>query len=357
MPRKFTFWTCCLIVLASCTFAVAAEEWTDVQGNKFRGEPVEVLGPLALFRTSKAGGIKPAWRFLTQESCVRFYEKVKDKPARATDWMQAQSSISHALIDKVKRVQDDKLVDADLKGRPEPEFFILFFADNGEGKSWDMLGHSIEPFNKLQAAFPGQVEGLFFGIHHSATDHNSMATRMKVPWLVAEYREQFRHLPDILEFAPTEDGDFAVMVISRDGVPIYAAQSPKDDDLNKIFTDLTGLLDLLRPENPRSWPDRLYYQWAVQPVIFAHGHSDPVLVGNPLVAEGLRQRKIYSVDATIAVNAGGHVTDVTVKPGGDVPPNMVGPLGDALKRAVFVPAVDSGKYVDGTYAYQIRVPH
>jgi hypothetical protein len=36
---------------------------------------------------------------------------------------------------------------------------------------------------------------------------------------------------------------------------------------------------------------------------------------------------------------------------------MVGPLGDALKRAVFVPAVDSGKYVDGTYAYQIRVPH
>jgi hypothetical protein len=35
---------------------------------------------------------------------------------------------------------------------PEPEFFMLFFANHGVGKSWEMLGTSIGPFQQLQQA-------------------------------------------------------------------------------------------------------------------------------------------------------------------------------------------------------------
>jgi hypothetical protein len=162
----------------------------------------------------------------------------------------------------------------------------------------------------------------------------------------------------IAEFAPGDDDAFSLVVVNREGVPVFSALNPGDPEIGKVFADLTGLLELLRPGNPRSWPDRAYYLRAVQPVAYAHGHADPVLVGNPLVPEGLKKNGVTHVDATIAVAADGLVTEVTVKPDAGVSAKMLTALGDALKKAcVFVPAVDNGKFVAGSYNYHLEVPY
>jgi len=360
MRRRTILLARCLVALAGAGHAAPAragvEEWKDNQGNSFRGEPAEVLGPLALFRTSHGTGRMLAWRFFAPAECVRFYEQIRTKPARADDWAAAKSAISRELAGRVKRVQGDKLFAAELTGRPEPEFFLLFFANNGVGKSWDMLGHSGEPFNRLQQLHPGQVEGLFFGLRHSVTEHENMAVSMKLPWLVADFHEE-RRLTIIAELAPPMDPEaFGIVVVNRDGVPVFSADRPSDPDLDKVFSDLTGLLELMQPGNPKSWSDRACYLRAVQPVAFANGRADPVLVGNPLVAEGLRQRKISQVDAQIAVADDGKVTDVTIAPDTGVPEKVNAPLSAALRKAcVFVPAVDHGKFVAGTYHYHLDV--
>jgi hypothetical protein len=51
------------------------------------------------------------------------------------------------------------------------------------------------------------------------------------------------------------------------------------------------------------------------------------------------------------------VTAANVKPGGDLTPGMEASLGDALEKAVFVPAVDRGKFVDRVYQYRFEIPH
>ncbi len=361
MRSRFAFLTSSLAILAGfglpITGRAAGEEWKDTQGNSFRAEPVGSLGPLALFRTKRTGGRMLAWRALSPGDCVRFYEQIRDKPARADDWTQAKSVISREIAGKVMRVQGDKLVEAELKGRPEPFFFILFFANNAVSKSWDMLGHSIAPFNQLQQAFPGMVEGLFLGMWHSSTEHQSMAVSLKLPWLVADFYEE-KSLATIAAFTPGDPEAFSMVVVNGDGVPVFSTTNPEDPELNKLFADLTGLLDLMRPGNPRSWQDRAYYLRAVQPVAHANDRSDPVLVGNPLVPEGLRKNGVLLVDATIEVAADGRVTDVVIKPGANVPQKMIGPLGDALKKAcVFVAAVDHGNFVAGTFNYHLEVPH
>lgn len=362
MRPRFAFLTSYIAILAGfglpVTGRAAGEEWKDTQGNSFRAEPIESLGPLALFRTSRSTGRMLAWRFLAPADCVRFYERTHNKPARADDWAQARGDISLEMAGNVSRVQGEGLIPAELKGRPEPEFFILFFANNAVAKSWDMLGHSTEPFNQLQRTYPGQVEGLFFGLWHSASEHKDMAVSMKLPWLVADFQDQ-RHLTTVAEFAPMGDREsFGLVVTNRDGVPVFSASNPEDKDLEKIFASVTALLDLMRPGNPRGWQDRAYYLRAVQPVAHAADRSDPVLVGNPLVPEGLRKNGVLQVDATIEVAADGQVTEVAIKPGANVPEKMIGPLGDALKKAcVFVAAVDHGKFVAGTYSYHLEVPH
>jgi hypothetical protein len=116
------------------------------------------------------------------------------------------------------------------------------------------------------------------------------------------------------------------------------------------------LLDLLRPENRRSWKDRAYYLSVVQPVAYATGHCDPLLVGNPVIAEGLKQRRIFRFDAAVHVAAGGGVTQVVFPPDTTLSPDIAGAIAGAFEKvAVFVPAVDNGKFVDGVYAYHFEV--
>ena len=337
------------------TAAARMEEWKDSQGNSFRAEPAGSLGPFAIFSSSATTGRRLAWRFLSPADCVRFYEQTKTRPGRADDWAKASGFVTRELIGNVKRVEGEKLVNVDVKGRPEPEIIIVFFVSNGIGQSWGMLGHSGPAMDKLRQSFPGQAEGLFFGLRHSVTEHAGMAVQMKVTWLVTDFHEQ-RHLETIAQFVPLE-GEFSLVALTRDGVPLFVSANPTEPQMDKFFEDVTALLELTKPGNPRSWPDRAAYLKALQPVLHAHDRSEPVLVGNPLVAEALRQRKIHRVDARIEVAADGQVKAVTIGEDGGVPAGLIGPLGDALKKAcVFVPAIENGTFVDATFAYHMEVP-
>jgi hypothetical protein len=360
MRSRFVLLTTSLLAFASLApkTPAAFEEWKDTQGNSFTGEPVESLGPLALFRTPHNGGRMLAWRFLTPAECGRFYEQSRKTPPRAEDWTLGKGIISRELAGKVLRVQSDKLVPAETAGRPEPEFYVLFFANNGVSRSWDMLGHSGDNYYKLQQTNPNMVDGVFIGMRHTISEHKNMALSMKLPWLVTDFYEQGTF--DIINrFVPVGDEDaYGLTVVTRDGVPVFSAISPDDTEVAKVFANLTALLELMRPGNPKSWPDRAHYQRAIQPAAYATGRVDPVLVGNPLVAKGLQERKITQVDAVIEVAADGAVAEVTIKPDTGVPANLIAPLSDALKKAcVFVQAVDNGKSVAGTYHYHLEVPH
>lgn len=346
-----------LAVLALVTPAWAAgQEWKDPQGNVFKAEASEVLGPLGLFQTSVAGSRMMPWRALAPADCIRFHEQTSRKPARAEEWTQAKSAVSVELIGRANRLEGEQLVPARFDGRPEPEFFVLFFANNAVQKSWEMLGHAGEPFRKLQQAFPGMVEGLFFGLWHDKSEHARMATQMKLPWLVADLKKEDQ-LTTITALAPLRDRQsYSLVVINRSGVPIFSAANPENPEIDKVLADLTGLLDLMRPNNPRGWADRAHYQRAIQPVVFATSHSDPVLVGNPLVPEGLRKNKVQLVDAIITVAADGTVTGVDLKPDEKVSAKMAAAMVDALtKSCLFVPAVDHSKFVEGTFHYYLEV--
>jgi hypothetical protein len=342
-----------LTVLLTVSAAFAAppklEDWTDTQGQKFRGEPSEVLGPIALFRTGPNTGRRVAFTFLEPKDCVRFHRVVSQKPARAESWEQAKSDLTVDLRKRVMRVSEKKLVPADLSGRPEPLFYILFYVSSGEGPSWEMMGTAIQPYWDLQKNHPGMVEGVMVGLRHKATDHTNMATSMNVPWLVASFYEQ-SSIEAVRRFTPGEG--YLLMIVSRNGVPIFSAQDPNKEAVTKTLADLGGLLDLMRPDNPKSWPARVHYLAAVQQATHANGKADPVLVGNPLRPEGLVQRKVYGFEATLAIAADGAVKEVALAPSDSLPEKMVEPLKQALQKAVFVPAVENGNFVDGVYTYR-----
>ncbi len=347
-----------VLALVSCLASTAPgapgkmEEWTDTQGNRFRGEPVELYGPLALFRTGRNAGRRLPLRFLKEEDCLRLQTAVDAQPARASDWASAKAELSADLPGRVSRVVEKKLQEADLRGRPEPLLYVVFFASNGEGGSWDMLGTASQPYWDLQGKFPQQVEGVLYGLRHSVSEHSNMAVTMNVPYLVCDFYDQGK--VDALERLAPGEG-YALAVLSRHGVPVFFLANPDKEATAKVFADVMAMLELMKPENPKAWGDRRYYVSALQLAKFAQGRADPVLIGNPIMAEGLKQRKIYQFEAQLQVKADGTIGSVTVSPNPAISEKMAAAIATALGKAALVPAVENGVFVDGTYTYRFDV--
>ncbi len=351
------------LLLASAAIAAAGvltpaaagknETWIDTDGNRFKGEPAEVIGPLALFRTSARSSRLVPLHLLKAEDCVRFYKAIRDRGERAADWAQAQGGITRELFGRVAHVADDRLVALDLKGRPEPEFVIVFFGDNNQGKSWSMAGWpASELYASLQQRYPGLVEALFWAPRAERYEQEKMAVTMKMPWLVVDYGARMS-LVRLMDLAP--DRDFGITIISRDGVPVFVSGGENEAAVRKAFTDLDLLLALTRPDNPKGWKDRAWYLQAVQPVAHANDAAAPVLVGDRLSADALQRAGIAHLDAVIKVNASGRPIKVSFPNGEkDLKEEMAVPVGDALMESLFVAAVDHGRFVDGVYEYHFE---
>lgn len=345
-----------VLALTSALLAPAKiEDWNSLQGKAFKAEPSEAFGPFALFRTTTGSGIRLPWRALSPADCVRFEEQAGHKPAPAARWMDATGQLTGRLRGYLRSYQGVSLISADLNAQPEPGVLIVFIVENSASGSWDMLAKSLAHYQALQKRHPNQVAAVQFGVNHGEQEHNDMALRANVPWLLVDYAEQ-RRIPALFRLSPGR-GEFAVFMLSRDGVPIFGASNPDEAAIGQFFVDADALLGLLRPSNTHSWPDRAHFVSALHAARHAQDKAGPVLVGDPLVPGKLKERGIYRVAATIEVGADGKATAVTLKEDGSIPADLVPALTKPLQRSsVFAPAVDHGQAVAGTYEYLLEIP-
>lgn len=353
-PRCFAAFSalvfvCALACAAAATAAPKSEDWIDTQGAKFRGAPSELIGPFAIFRTGASTGRRVPLTLLKPGDCVRFAEALQSQPPRAADWAGAKGAISGDLSGNVLRVENGKLVPADLRGRAEPQFFILFVVRHSIGPSWEMMGASMEKYAEIQKRFPGQVEAVMVGHGHSRGDHVKMATGMNVPWLVTDLMSQ-AGMPAVLRHATGEPPFLAI--VTREGVPLLSSVADTKAKVAQTLAGFVELLEAVQPGNPRSWAPREHYFRAVQPAAHRTGRAAPVLVGDPLKPDALQANGIERFEAVLQVTADGKVLDVVMQPGAKMPDAFVDPVRLALAQAVLVPAVAEGKFVAGELPYR-----
>jgi hypothetical protein len=337
------------ITALSPSLHASSEQWKDAAGNTFEASASEVLGPWALFDN---GTFVPL-NALSNEDCIRFYQRLKDKPARAADWKDATSKVSAELYGRLLHYKGDDLEKDDEKGRPEPEFFMLFYTTNDKNMTWNMLRRSTpELYSKLIHDHPDMVQGVVFGVGEEMADHLDLAVNTKGEWMYTLFAAEVE-MRTLKTRIPTNL--YGIVVMTRDGVPLLGPDASTEEQVKSTFDKLNGMLVHAEDRDPRDWIARAHYLHAVQPVAFASGHSDPLLMGNPLVPAKLRQLKIYKIDATFHVAADSKITAVDIKPG-EMPANMEKMFSTGFQRGcLFVPAVDNGKFVDGTYEYHMEI--
>lgn len=344
-----------LFLSASLLTSAKIEEWRDNQGNVFKAEPAEALGPFALFRTPTGAGRRLPWRALPAEECARFAEQLGIRPPPAARWIEAQGDLTGRLRGYLRTFQDVNLVTADETSFPEPELLLVFYVEASASGSWDMIRKAIPLYQALRERHPDQVAAIQYGVNHGMQDHSDMILRTNAPWLLVDFDEQKRIAP-LFRLSPRRS-EFALFALTRDGVPVFGSMNPDEAAVTQFFADANALLNLLRPGNPQGWPDRAHYLSAIHARQHKQSKAGPMLVGDPLVPRKLKEAGIYRVEARIEVAADGKVTAVTIKDDGSVPAHLVPELAKPLQRsAVFVPAVDHGQFVAGTYDYMLEIP-
>jgi hypothetical protein len=352
-PRISRLSLCLAIAAACCGLATTAgaksEEWKNAKGETFRATPSEVLGPWALFDD---GTLVPL-SLMSDEDTVRFYQVIKDLPSRSADWKTATSPVSAELYGRLLHYSGIELAADNESGRPEPEFYVMFFTTGDKNMSWNMLQRSTPAlYASLMKSYPDMAQGVVFGVGDTAQDQFDISVNTKGDWMftVFDTEVQMRTLTHLI---PTNL--YGIVVMTRNGVPLFGPDAATDDQVKDTFQKFTGLLDHMKATDMKVWIARAHYFRIVQPVAFGNGHSDPMLMGNPLVEATLRKMKIFKLDATFHVAADGKITSVSVTPY-DMTPGTVKMFTDGFQRGcLFVPAVDHGKFVDGTYTYHMEI--
>lgn len=328
--------------------------WKDVQGASFKGEPTGILGPFAVFRTGSGSGRRVLLRAFTPEDCRRIHAEIAALPPRADSFAQAKGYATSDLVGHVGRIRNKELAPADLSAQPEPELLLVLSGSHNSGDGWFMASNFVQFYHRIQRLHPGLMEAVFLGARHDPLQQRNMATQSGMPWLVADLPRQ-AGMSELRRFIPQVEGTNAVLV-TRHGVPLVAG-SVSDADEIQVFMDQTAeLLALIDPENAAGWADRVHYLRATRPVTFAAARGAPLLVGNPLRAEGLRQYGVKRVAARLTVDAAGKVAAEIVSGPEDLPRELSAPLAEALSRAVVMPAIDHGQPVAGVLDYVLEVP-
>ena len=334
----------------------APTEWTDADGQRFTGEPIEVFGSIALFRTDQPLVRRVPLLNLSDEDCRRFHQAMTGPPARATRWTEAQGLATRELPGAVRRLdyQYRKLVPADLGTIPEPQVLLILYGSHGDYSTWSMLNDLIPTHLRIQNVYPGVVATVFYGLWHSAEEHSRLAVETWAPWLTTELSRQ-KGMTVLSRLAP-KNGPL-MLALTRHGDVLLSARPENLAATRQFVDDLSDLLWAINPANNRAWAERAHYGQAVRPLEFAQTSTGPLLVGNPLKTDGLRQRGITRVEARLDVDAKGKVTSAVLLPGSAVPEKMAAPLADALrKNTVFLPAVDHGTAIASSYDYLLEVP-
>ncbi len=346
-----------LLLIAPHIAWAESADWPDADGTRFSGKPVGVFGSLALFHTSAPVLKRVPLRVLSPEDCRRFYRASADRPDRADRWIDAKSLATQDLVDSTLRLdyQYRKLVPADLSLVPEPELLIVFSGHGNLPGSWLMVNNVGPNYRRIQSVYPGLTCGVYYGLAQSVYDHENMAIVGWMPWLVTKYTRQGR-MPALRRLG-SNPPTALFAVLTRDGEPLILARPTDLNVVRNSVDELTELLWASHPQNNRAWTDRAHYGRAVRPLQFASSSTGPELIGNPLRADGLRQRGISRVQARLEIDADGKVTTVTLLPGSTVPEKMAGQLAEVLRRSgVFLSAIDHGQPVASTYDYVLEVP-
>ena len=344
-----------LVAAIAQVAAAAPQEWKDAKGVTFKGEPVEVLGPLAMFRTGPISSRFLPMRVLPPADCVRFFEAIAHRPPRAHKWADAQGQASSECIGRLQTSGEGHPVPFDFTRVPEPELLLGVFAGkrHPDVEMPQFLIENLAPFvTRVARIYPGRLATIAWAGRDSRVNIRALPGAAR-SWLTLD-PQKGSGVKALSRFIPAEG--ILCVLMTREGVPLHGGRISSIGDVARFVDGASDILWELNPANPRSARDRLHYLSVVRPLQHANGVAEPMLLIDPLKVDVLRQRAVRRIAAKFEVGLDGRVREVELLPTTEMPEPLRAPVTEALRRnAIFLPALEQGAPVVGRYPYTLEI--
>ncbi|MFW6353860.1 MAG: hypothetical protein ACOC3I_05685 [Verrucomicrobiota bacterium] len=346
---KYPLRLLCPIVLLSLlpVDGFARQEWSDLAGNTFKGEPTGLVGPLAIFQTPRQTGRLVPLDQLSPETCAEVYRALEKLPPPAPRWSEATGEATSEVAEVAHQLSDGEIVEADLEGRPEPRFIGLFFMSwHNTSAGWDMFQEVVDGSRALTEDFPEDIAFFFHGLRHNGAEHDKMVKDKNFDWLFARYGEQ-RRLRTFGRLEPRQQP--YLYIIDRQGTPILGTLGTEDGEVAQTLTQARRFLEAAQVDDPAGWRAQLRFYTEARQRVHEKGSVAPRMIGFPLKREALASNGITAFTAHFEVTAEGRADTVEIEPGPGIPTELIGVVIPALLQTPFAPALDDGQPVAASY--------
>jgi hypothetical protein len=331
------------------------QEWKDAKGATFKGEPVEALGPLAMFRTGATSSRFLPMHILSPDDCLRFHHAIAHRAPRAEKWSEAKGEASRECIGRLQHTEKDRLVPFDFSKVPEPELLLGVFAGKRlpDVESPQFLVENLAPFvTRVRRVYPGRLGTIAWAARDSHVNMKSLPGAAR-DWLTLD-PQKGSGVKALARFIPAQG--ISVVLMTREGVPLHGTQVHTIGDVAKFVDGASNILWELNPANPRSARDRLHYLSVVRPMQFATGVAEALLLIDPLKVDVLRQRDVKSIAAKCEIGVDGRIREVELLPSSEMPEPLRPAITEALRRnMIFLPAIENGTPVASHYDYALKI--
>lgn len=327
----------------------AAESWSTTQGAAIEGRLSRVYGDLVVITRENGSAILPL-EHLDDASLLKVADFLAKPPTpEPSSWELSSSKVAKSLANRLVTLQDRKFVPFQLKGRPEPEFYLVYFGAYWCGPCRRFSPRLLETYRRLKQVAPERFEVVFVSDDTDEGEQFKYARELGMPWPILKYSSAGR----VPVFDQWRGGGIpCLVVLTREGELLYHSYRGKeylgaDAPLEKFAV----LLEATQPNaQPTRSPGR--HRLATAQAIRAAGQDSrppqPYLI--TLDPRQVQAAAVPGLTAQLMIDARGRVTSA------EFTPALGAAIDDMMQRAasnwLFVPAIADGR----ARASTIKVP-
>lgn len=331
------------VILGACAIFLGAvpalaDTFTTLRGDKLDGQLKGLYGDSLLLGANQRT-LAVDLDSLDNASLLKVAQFLAAQPAAAPAWSQSTSKVAKAVSKKLQVLRDGKFVNFDPAGRPEPEFYVIYYGAYWCGPCRRFSPSLVEAYHRLKAIAPDRFEVIFVSSDHDDYHQLTYAKEVSMPWPILKL-SQARSVRVFEQWRA--DGIPSVVVLTRDGDALFHSYRGKEylgpnDPLDK-FTELLETTSGPAASAPRAGRHRLAMAQHLQAAKDGDLKPQPYLVS--LDRSRLRTLATTEVKVQLTISPTGQVDDIEFLTQLDVVNK------DQLRRSIekwlFLPAVANG---------------
>ena len=321
--------------------------WQVPTGESFEGRLSEVLGSVVVV-TGKNRNALLLLKGLSDAETEQVADFLQVKAAGPAVWQDSNAKVSKALRGKLQQLQEGRLVDVDLKSRPEPEVYLIYFSAGGCPPCHRFMPFLVKAYERYQKAVPGKVEVIFVSSDEGASQQVAYVKKSAMPWPVLRF-SALRSVREIERWAGS--GIPCLVAITRSGDVLF--HSYKGDEYlgpDHVLAACDQLIETMTANAPSARRDR--HRLAV----IEHLRTTTARETEPkpylLYMDGKKYGEMQAGPFPLDLNIDERGRVVTTRFGDDVPAALRDMLTADVSQWLFLPAVKAGQ----PHACTVRVP-